>query len=309
MNFDQKAVKFLANFYINGGQHWTHGPLRPQPLVPAQCPGSGAAWQETCSPASQEFPAGLRMYIDPLRECPPICTQILKELRKWRGFSSLGCFLTGQERRPPIATNLDNPGPTQYQVPDASVRESTPHPHFSIGRKHPTIDGGGRRAWQTLWFQSESPFTQKVDFSRELKWPSPADYSPLGGPSVPAFSFGCRRSASKAAEARARPGLPQAWGAGPCAQPTLQAPGEKRPSPNTYDTLPGYRLKSRRLPAFSFSVSRSPALASWVKSSHSPGPAAYYVEDCYNSRFPSVPGVVMGVRRPKRHDTGPFCAL
>ncbi|KAM8802761.1 protein STPG3 [Rhynchonycteris naso] len=211
------------------------------------------------------------------------------------------------EQRPPIATNLDNPGPTKYQVPDASVREYTPHPHFSFGRKHPTIEGGGRRAWQTVWFQSERPFTQKADFNRELKWPSPTDYSPLSRPSVPAFSFGCRRSASKTAEARARPGLLRAWGAGLGAQPTLQAPGEKRPSPNTYDTLPGYRLKSRRLPAFS--MSGSPALASLVKSSHTPGPATYNVEDCYNSRFPSVPGVVMGVRRPKRHDTGPFCAI
>lgn len=41
-----------------------------------------------------------------------------------------------------------------------------------------------------------------------------------------------------------------------------------------------------------------------------PGPATYYVEDCYNSRFPSIPGVVIqGKRRPKRHDTGPFCTL
>lgn len=41
-----------------------------------------------------------------------------------------------------------------------------------------------------------------------------------------------------------------------------------------------------------------------------PGPGAYYVKDCYNSRFRSAPGVVIqGVRRPKRHDTGPFCTL
>lgn len=36
MNFDQKAVKFLANFYINGGKHWTHGPLKQKTLVPYQ---------------------------------------------------------------------------------------------------------------------------------------------------------------------------------------------------------------------------------------------------------------------------------
>lgn len=34
MNFDQKAVKFLANFYIDGGKHWTHGPLRQETLMP-----------------------------------------------------------------------------------------------------------------------------------------------------------------------------------------------------------------------------------------------------------------------------------
>lgn len=32
MNFDQKAVKFLANFYINGGKHWTRGPLSQKSL-------------------------------------------------------------------------------------------------------------------------------------------------------------------------------------------------------------------------------------------------------------------------------------
>lgn len=36
MNFDQKAVKFLANFHINGGERWTHGPLKQKPLVTSQ---------------------------------------------------------------------------------------------------------------------------------------------------------------------------------------------------------------------------------------------------------------------------------
>lgn len=36
MNFDQKAVKFLANFYINGDKHWTHGSLKPKSIVLAQ---------------------------------------------------------------------------------------------------------------------------------------------------------------------------------------------------------------------------------------------------------------------------------
>ncbi|XP_042768131.1 protein STPG3 isoform X1 [Panthera tigris] len=346
MNFDQKAVKFLANFYINGGKHWTHGPLRQKTLVPYQpkaCvlllgPPPGAAWEEMWTPGGQEFPPGLGMQMSPPQERPPICTQNLKELLL--------------ERRPPIVTDLQIPGPTKYQVPDASIRECSPHPHFSIGRKHSTREGGGRRAWQTAWFQSESPFTQKVDFNQEQKWPSPADYQPLNRPACPAFSFGGRRPASKTVEARSRPGLLRAGGAGYRAQPRLQAPppapgGEKRPGPNTYDISPGCRLQSHRPPAFS--MSRSPAFASWISSckeasddrgqalgagrgtqpvgswelapqlgwgsrllsaAHTPGPAAYHVEDCYNSRFPSAPGVVIqGVRRPKRHDTGPFCTL
>lgn len=112
------------------------------------------------------------------------------------------CFLPGLEQRPPIVTDLDIPGPTKYPVSNASVRESSAHPHFSIGRKHPargacsslraphgspgpgngagpqpsvpndaasTAEGGGRRAWQTTWFQSETPFTLKADFNRERK--------------------------------------------------------------------------------------------------------------------------------------------
>ncbi|XP_044898626.1 protein STPG3 isoform X2 [Felis catus] len=263
MNFDQKAVKFLANFYINGGKHWTHGPLKQKTLVPYQpkaCvlllgPPPGAAWEEMWTPGGQEFPPGLGMQMSPSQERPPICTQNLKELLL--------------ERRPPILTDLQIPGPTKYQVPDASIRECSPHPHFSIGRKHSTREGGGRRAWQTAWFQSESPFTQKADFNQEQKWPSPADYQPLSRPACPAFSFGGRRPASETVEARSRPGLLRAGGAGYRAQPRLQAPpqapgGEKRPGPNTYDISPGCRLQSHRPPAFS--MSRSPAFASWVSS-------------------------------------------
>nr|XP_014338008.1 PREDICTED: uncharacterized protein C9orf173 homolog [Bos mutus] len=202
MNFDQKAVKFLANFHINGGRHWTHGSLKQKPPVTSQLNaavllsglelGLGATWEEMWPPAVQELQVGLRTQTSPLQE------PLTRNLR--------GLLL---EQRPPIVTDLHVPGPTKYQVPDASLRESSPHPHFSIGRRHPTHEGGGRRAWHTVWFQSESPFTQKTDFN-------------------------------------------------PC----------------------------------------------------TPGPAAYDVEDCYSSRFPSAARVVIqGVRRPKRHNTGPFCAL
>ncbi|CAD7667739.1 unnamed protein product [Nyctereutes procyonoides] len=419
MNFDQKAVKFLANFYINGGQHWTHGPLRQRPLVPAQpkatvllwAPQPEVAWEAMWPIGVQELQAHCRVPVGPvhIHECPPICTQDLREL--WL------------ERRPPIVTDLQVPGPTKYRVPNASVRECSPHPCFSIGRRHPgrgacpslsppppapcpgsgarppaaslrslpnhaaaPAEGGGRRAWQTLWFQSESPFTQKADFNQERKvegqprksleglgagpggleeavrpgggaeeglrggggagagpgrglqgvggggpglaerqpgrgwrglqqplsqqWPSPADYRPLSRPACPAFSFGGPRPASKALEAPSGRGLLRTEGAGIRAQPPLAPEARKlpSPSPNTYNIFPGCRLRSPRPPAFS--LSRSPAFTAWVISPRSPGPAAYHVEDCYDSRFPSAPGVVIqGVRRSKRHDTGPFCTL
>ncbi|XP_035302884.1 protein STPG3 isoform X2 [Cricetulus griseus] len=245
MNFDQKAVKFLANFYINGGKHWTRGPLSQQPLHPTQPEAAvlcwdqelGAACDEMWPPKMRRAPRGFRFRMG----TPKQPTGTLRELLL--------------EQRPPIMTDLDVPGPTKYGVPSASLRESSPHPQYTMGHKYPGREGGGRRAWQTEWLQSESPFTQKTDFNQERK-PS----------------------------------------------------GAKQPSPNSYDIVPGCRLQTTRSPAFS--MSRSPAFASWVSSSRTPGPAAYYVEDCYNSRFPSSPGVVIqGVRRPKRHDTGPFCSL
>ncbi|CAI9175190.1 unnamed protein product [Rangifer tarandus platyrhynchus] len=260
MNFDQKVVKFLANFHINGGRHWTHGSLKQKPPVTSQLnatvllsglePGLGASREEMWPPAVQELQVGLRTQTSPLQE--PL-TRNLRELLL--------------EQRPPIVTDLHVPGPTKYQVPDASVRESSPHPHFSIGCRHPTHEGGGRRAWQTVWFQSESPFTQKADFSREQKWPSPADYQLPSPPACPAFSFRGRPT-SRPPEVQARQGVLQAWGMGPRGQPLLQAPpptGDKTgPGPSTYNILPGCRLKGPCPPAFS--MGRSPLLASWVGS-------------------------------------------
>ncbi|XP_040860509.1 protein STPG3 [Ochotona curzoniae] len=291
MNFDQKAVKFLANFYINGGRHWTRGPLSQQ-LSQSPQPGAallwlGAAWEEAWPLPRHDVPAGL----DVPTECTPANMGALKELLL--------------ERRPPLVTDLEVPGPAKYEVPDVFVRESSPHPCYSLGQKHPGPEGGGRRAWQTEWLSSESPFTQKVDFNREKKWPSPADYRPLSGPAARACSPWAHRPVSRAPEgqARAAPSGPQ-----PLIQALARARGEKRPGPCTYDVLPGDRLRSPRSPAFSMRNAR--ASAPGGSPAGVPGPGAYRAELCLDSRCRPAPGgLIQGARRPKRHDTGPFCAL
>ncbi|CAO2598594.1 Protein STPG3, partial [Lemmus lemmus] len=224
------------------------------------------------------------------------------------------------ERRPPILTDLDVPGPTAYEVPSASLRESSPHPHYSIGRKYPGREGGGRRAWQTLWFQSESPFMQKTDFNRERKWPSPAEYRPLSQPAFPAFSFGRRCcSVVKIPESHSRPGMLRARGPStyiPLDLTASQPSGEKRPSPNTYNILPGFRMQSTRSPAFS--MSRSPAFASWVSSSHflcSPNPRSgcilrgrllqFTLPDSTWSSHPRSAQTQASRHRPLLHTVGP----
>ncbi|XP_055126184.1 protein STPG3 isoform X2 [Symphalangus syndactylus] len=209
----------------------------------------------------KEVPAGLRLQTGTPQESLPTYTQTLKELLL--------------ERRPPITADLEVPSPTRYQVPSPSVRESSPHPHYSIGCKHQGREGGGRRAWQTLWFQSESPFTQKADFDQEQKWPSPAHYQLLSRPAFPTFSFRGHHSASKTPEGHTYPALPGARGLGLRVQPqcllqaSLQAPGKRHPGPNTHNILPGSRLQSPRSPAFL--MSRSPAFTSWLSASFSFG--------------------------------------
>ncbi|XP_060156456.1 protein STPG3 [Globicephala melas] len=241
MNFDQKAVKFLANFHISGGEHWTHGPLKQKPLVTSQPVGGGP-------------PGGPR---------------------------PRACFPPGLERRPPVVTNLGVPGPTRYRVPDASARECSSLPHSSpSARMHPTRDGGGCRAWQTVWFPRESPVTQN-DFNWE-QWPSPADYQPPSPPACPAFSFGGRLTP-------APPPRPEpTWG---CCRPGVQGCG---PSPSLQVPLPT-GLAPSPTTSFPGAACRAPArplseVGGGGGGACTLGPAAYGVEDCYNSHFPSAHG-------------------
>lgn len=192
-------------------------------------------------------------------------------------------------------TNLGVLGPTRYRVPDASARECSSLPHSSpSARMHPTLtcalpesphcppsppewdpghqrphdaaptaEGGGCRAWQTVWFPRESPVTQN-DFNWEQVCPAgpgvgagagppreepaatltcsgplPADYQPPSPPACPAFSFGGRLTPAPPTEARAHLGMLQAWGAGPWAQPLLQVPLPTGLAPSPTTSFPG----------------------------------------------------------------------
>lgn len=123
--------------------------------------------------------------------------------------------------------------------------------------------GRGRRA---QWLgKRQGGLGRQLSPPASFQWPSPADYRPLSRPSFPAFSFGGRRrSSSKTPLGLARTGLLRGPHAHLPLQASVRAPAEKRPSPNTYDILPGCRLQNPRSPAFS--MSRAPAFASWFSS-------------------------------------------
>ncbi|XP_004613417.1 protein STPG3 [Sorex araneus] len=189
MNFDQKAVKFLANFYINGGRHWTHGPLRPTPLLLPQPvhrtvvllnlkhqPREEAWFQQSAGPMQQMVSW-------------PVTTQVLQKQ------------LLGQ--RPPILIDPDVPGPTTYKVPDASIREPSSHPHFSIGHRPPTHERRGSRVWQGQWLQSESPFLQSTAL---LKEPKESPWSPAFVNHSTPFASGGRSCSWSSLSAACTPG-------------------------------------------------------------------------------------------------------
>ncbi|KAM3825644.1 protein STPG3 [Vipera latastei] len=187
--------------------------------------------------------------------------------------------------------NTDSPGPAAYSPPTMACRE-TIAPSYTFGWKTPPREGGGRRAWQKSWFMSKNPFCRKVDFNTESNWPSPSQYGqPLGAkaanrPNTPNFTFGQRGESSLVNKG------------------SLYEPG-----PNQYNIERGYTLMLHRSP--SIIINPVPVtLFRWVEKEGTPGPGAYNVDKGYNARFPRCPGFyIQGVRRPKKHETGPFSTL
>lgn len=250
------------------------------------------------------------------RESPPRCPTLHHGLACTR---PVVCALPESPRCPPSPPEWD---PGRQRPHDAA----------------PTAEGGGCRAWQTVWFPSESPVTQN-DFNREQVCPAGPGVGVGAGPprEGPAATLTCSGPRPPTTSRPARPPGLQLRGS-PCSRPPrgpsplgdaaglgCRAAGPAPPagpsvdgvSSMAYDILPGCRLPGPCPPAFC--MSRSPLLASWVGSckevggggggrwapgrgggrgncTHLPsaactlGPAAYGVEDCYNSHFPSAHG-------------------
>ncbi|XP_063000996.1 protein STPG3 [Elgaria multicarinata webbii] len=195
------------------------------------------------------------------------------------------------EGRLQLTLNIDSPGPAAYGPPNMTGRE-TNAPSYTFGWKTPPRDGGGRRAWQKSWFLSKNPFIRKVDFVHETNWPSPFHYcQPLGSqpanrPNSTNFTIGQKGEFSLVNK------------------DTLDDP-----APNRYNTERAYDYVLYRSP--SYIISPAPLTGhSWARKGGTPGPAAYNVEMGYSARLPNSPSFfIQGVRRPKKHETGPFSTL
>lgn len=85
-------------------------------------------------------------------------------------------------------------------------------------------DGGARTSWNKQWFAHSDPFTTKVDFNREVTWPTPLDYHvpPTLGIQPTKVSF-------------------PAWSMGTRIHNNLPSLDIDGPSPNSYDANAAFR--------------------------------------------------------------------
>ncbi|XP_054854454.1 protein STPG3 [Eublepharis macularius] len=202
-----------------------------------------------------------------------------------------GVHSRATESRLPLTVNVDSPGPAAYPPPSVNCRETTA-PSYTFGWKTPSKEGGGRRSWQKTWFQSKNPFTMKADFNRETNWPSPFHYGPstdskpANRPSNPGFTFGQKGVFSLASK-----------------------DAVNKPAPNKYNTVHSYEHVLQRSPSFVISPAPQHPYR-WASKEGTPGPGTYNVEHGHTARLPSSPSFfIQGVRRPKKHETGPFSTL
>jgi len=85
-------------------------------------------------------------------------------------------------------------------------------------------EGGSRTAWNKQWFAHSDPYTTKVDFNREIVWPTPFHYpaKPTLGNQITKVSF-------------------PAWSIGTRLPTNSTITPENNPSPDTYDTISAFQ--------------------------------------------------------------------
>ncbi|XP_061460147.1 protein STPG3 [Rhineura floridana] len=269
MEFQQKHIKFLAQLYLDSSQ-------KRKPKTPL-----------LYKRRSQLY----RGHLSRETSAPPL----LPDIHSGR---QSRCHVM-PEGRVPLILNVDSPGPAAYSPPSMNYRE-TIAPSYTFGWKTPPREGGGRRSWQKSWFLSKNPFTRKADFTHETNWPSPFDYSqPLGTKPAnqtnrPNFTMGQKGEFTFVNKAL-----------------TLfsSAHTVTDPGPNKYNTIYAYNHILHRSP--SFIISPAPqTVYRWARKGTTPGPGAYNVERGHVARLPNSPSFfIQGVRRPKKHETGPFSTL
>jgi hypothetical protein len=106
---------------------------------------------------------------------------------------------------------------------------------MKISSKFSYTEGGSRTAWHKQWFASSDPYTTKVDFNREIVWPTPFHYpaKPTLGNQTTKVSF-------------------PAWTIGTRLQTNVTTTIENNPSPDTYDTISAFKKLTAKNTNFTF---------------------------------------------------------
>ncbi|CAF0821994.1 unnamed protein product [Didymodactylos carnosus] len=195
-----------------------------------------------------------------------------------------------------VVSLLYSPSPCSYLVPRKSCREKNA-PSYTFGtRCFVEKKGGSRTSWNKEWFCHSNPFTRKVDFGREVVWPTPFHYRvrPTIGShqpvkiSFPSWSFGQKfPSADENVETK---------------------PHEQVPGPDSYDVLSAFRNMSKSN-AYVTLKSRQNGTQLWNQTKEkNPGPGTYNHIKFHTDKH-SSPAYSFGKRIPTNLSNDPYISV
>eukprot|EP00117_Sycon_ciliatum_P018449 scpid49002/ scgid17054/ len=211
------------------------------------------------------------------------------------------------ESRPPMARDLDGPGPWSYSPPRTGPPHQRQAPAFTIGTRPKETSGGGRTAHGKPWMKSNDTWTSPVTFER--KWPAPNTYRPPTGfpnrrkrPSE-AGQQATRHGPAQVAAIAARhgQGQDQVDGAtrqeiGLNAEPRFVKSRFSVPSPTAY--TPWYGSTQARAPVASIFGRQRTGPLHWTKYGSAPAPNNYAPQ--VHRVYPSAPSFTIGQSRLER---------